>query len=60
MRKAIEVAFELKNGGHESLGMWLARQKSSGASLRAIADALSVNVGVPVSHEAVRQWLKAG
>ena len=60
MRKAVEVAFELRNGGAESLGTWLARQRAGGSSLRAIADALSVNVGIPVSHESVRQWLKAG
>ena len=60
MRKAVEVAFELRNGGQESLMAWLTRQKAGGASLRAIADSLSVNVGFPVSHESVRQWLKAG
>jgi hypothetical protein len=60
VRKAIEVAFELKNGGQQSLMDWLWLQRSRGASYRAIADTLSVNVGVPVSHEAVRQWLKVG
>jgi len=60
MRKAIEVAFELKNGGQESLTDWLWKQKSAGASLRAIADALSKNLGMQVSHETVRQWMKAG
>jgi hypothetical protein len=60
MRKATEVAFELKNGGQETLSDWLWKQKSAGASLRAIADALSKNLGMQVSHETVRQWMKAG
>jgi hypothetical protein len=59
MRKAIEMAFELRNGGQQTLTDWLWTQRQRGASYRAIADALSQNVGVPVSHEAVRQWLKA-
>ena len=60
MRKAIEVAFELKNGGQEPLMGWMWKQRSAGKSLRVIADELSLKVGVPVSHESVRQWLKAG
>ena len=60
MRKAVEVAFELKNGGQESLGTWLARQRAGKMPLRAIADELSMKIGFPVSHESVRQWLKAG
>jgi len=60
MRKAVEVAFELRNGGQEPLMGWLFRQRTSGKSFRAIADELSMNIGIPVSHESVRQWLKAG
>jgi hypothetical protein len=60
MRKAIEVAFELKNGGEQSLNDWLWLQRSRGSSYRAIADALSLSLGVQVSHESVRQWLKVG
>jgi hypothetical protein len=60
MRKAIEVAFELKNGGDEQMMGWLWRQRSAGKSFRVIADELTMKVGIPVSHESVRQWLKAG
>jgi hypothetical protein len=60
MRKALEVAFELRNGGEQTMSDWLWTQRQRGASYRAIADTLSTKVGVPVSHEAVRQWLKAG
>jgi transposase len=58
MRKALSVTFELMNGGDQTLDDWLWKQRQRGASYRAIADALSQKVGVPVSHEAVRQWLK--
>jgi len=60
MRRAVEVAFELKNGGQEPMSGWLARQRSAGKSFRMIADELSTKVGIPVSHESVRQWLKVG
>ena len=60
MRKALEVAFELVNGGEETLTDWMWKQRSEGASFRTIADRLSQKVGIPVSHEAVRQWLRAG
>lgn len=60
MRKAVEVAFELRNGGQEALAGWLARQRSAGKSFRVIADELSSKIGFPVSHESVRQWLRAG
>jgi len=45
MRKALEVTFDAR---------------SDGASFRQIADKLSEKTGIPVSHESVRQWLKAG
>ena len=60
MRKALEVAFELVNGGEQSLNDWLWLNRSAGASYRTIADDLSQKVGIPVSHEAIRQWMKAG
>lgn len=60
MRKAVEMAFELRNGGQETLTDWLFKQRGRGASLRAIAETLSGTVGMPVSHESVRQWMKAG
>ena len=60
MRRAVEMAFELRNGGEQSLVDWLWKQRQAGASLRAIADALSKSLGMPVSHETVRQWMKAG
>jgi transposase len=58
LRKALAVTFELLNGGQQTLDDWLWSQRKQGRSYRAIADALSQKVGVPVSHEAVRQWLK--
>jgi hypothetical protein len=60
MRRAIEMAFELRNGGQETLADWLWKQRAAGASLRAIAETLSKSLGMPVSHETVRQWMKAG
>lgn len=58
MRKAMQVAFELMNGGEQTLDDWLWKQRTDGASFRTIADLLTSKVGIPVSHEAVRQWLK--
>ncbi|HEY7822749.1 MAG TPA: hypothetical protein VIG24_07955 [Acidimicrobiia bacterium] len=60
MKKALQVTFELMNGGAETLDDWMWKQRSEGASFRAIADRLSQKTGIPVSHEAVRQWLKVG
>ena len=60
MKKAIQVTFELVNGGAETLDDWMWKQRSDGASFRAIADRLSAKTGIPVSHESVRQWLKVG
>ena len=59
MKKALAVTFELMNGGEQTLEDWLWTQRKRGASFRTIADALSTKVGFPVSHESVRQWLKA-
>jgi phosphopantothenoylcysteine synthetase/decarboxylase len=36
----------------------MARSGTDGASFRTIADRLTGKVGFPVSHEAVRQWMK--
>lgn len=58
MRKAVETTFELLNGGEQTLEDWLWMQRKDGASFRTIADRLSQRVGFPISHEAVRQWLK--
>ena len=58
MKRALSVTFELINGGQETLDDWLWRQRKDGASFRTIADRLTQKVGIPVSHEAVRQWLK--
>ncbi|HEY7822896.1 MAG TPA: hypothetical protein VIG24_08695 [Acidimicrobiia bacterium] len=58
MKKAVQVTFELVNGGAETLDDWMWKQRSTGASFRTIADRLSTKVGIPVSHESVRQWLK--
>lgn len=60
MKRAIGVTFELLNAGAETLDDWLWKQRADGASFRTIADRLSTKVGIPVSHESVRQWLKAG
>ena len=60
LRRMVEMQFELKNGGQESFGTWLARQRTGGASLRAIATTVEANTGIPVSHESVRQWLVEG
>jgi hypothetical protein len=60
LRRVVEMQFELKNGGNESFGTWLMRQRQAGASLRAIASNVEANTGIPVSHESVRQWLVEG
>jgi len=60
LRKIVEMQFELKNGGQEPFGAWLQKQRQRGASLRAIADTVEQNTGIPVSHESVRQWLVEG
>lgn len=60
MKKALEVTFQLTNGGEQTLDDWLWQQRQRGASYRAISEALSSKVGIPVSHESVRQWLKVG
>ena len=58
MKRALAVTFELMNGGEQTLDDWLWTQRQQNQSYRAIADSLSQKVGFPVSHEAVRQWLK--
>ena len=60
MRRAVEVAFELKTGGEVPMVSWMMRQHSAGRSLRQIADDLAVKTGVRVSHETVRQWMIEG
>ena len=60
LRKIVEMQFELKNGGNEAFGTWLMRQRQSGQSLRQIATTVEQQVGIPVSHESVRQWLVEG
>ena len=60
LRRVVEMQFELKNGGQESFGTWLARQRQAGASLRSIATTVESSTGIPVSHESVRQWLVEG
>ena len=59
MRRAIEVAFELRTGGLPLIP-WLFQRHNSGRSLREVAADLSELVGVPVSHESVRRWMLEG
>jgi len=59
MRRALAVTFEMKNGGQQTMDDWLWQQRLRGASYRAIAESLSHICGTSVSHEAVRQWMKA-
>ena len=60
MKQAVSVAFEMVNGGEQSLNDWMWKQRSDGASFRTISERLSAKVGFQVSHESVRQWLKVG
>lgn len=57
VRRAVEVTFEMQNGGQQTLADWMWQQHSRGKSLRTIADELTVKVGVQVSHETVRRWM---
>jgi len=59
-RKIVETEFEMRSGGSESLGTWLAQQKAAGVSLRRLADLVFERTGCRVSHEAVRLWLLEG
>lgn len=59
MRRAVEVAFELRTGG-TPLVAWLASRHSAGVPLRQLALELSDLVGVAVSHESVRRWIREG
>jgi hypothetical protein len=36
------------------------QQRTGGASLRAIADAVTKTTGISVSHESVRRWMLEG
>ncbi|HEY7824164.1 MAG TPA: hypothetical protein VIG24_15085 [Acidimicrobiia bacterium] len=60
LRRIVEMQFEMKSGGAQAFGPWLAKQRANGASLRAIAQSVEKNTGIPVSHESVRQWLVEG
>jgi transposase-like protein len=60
MRKAVEVAFEMRTGGQQSLGAWLAQQHVQGKSLRDLSRALFEKTGVQVSHETIRAWIREG
>lgn len=59
MRPQVERELAMKTDG-QRLPDWLTQQASGGASLRVIADRLTNLVGIKVSHESVRQWMKAG
>lgn len=59
MRKSVETQFELRSGG-VPLVAWMMQQKTKGASLRSIADAVSETTGISVSHESVRRWMLEG
>lgn len=59
MRRAVEVAFEMRTGG-EPLVPWLVRRHAAGVPLRGLAAELSDLVGVAVSHESVRRWMLEG
>ena len=60
MRRAVEVAFELKSGGEHRLATWLMARSRAGRSLRQIADDLEDRTGIRVSHETIRQWMIEG
>ena len=59
MRPQVERELAMKTDG-QRLADWLTQQASGGASLRVIAERLTDLVGIRVSHESVRQWMKAG
>ena len=58
-RSDFEVAFQLAAKGQQ-LADWLFQQRSQGASLRSIAQALTQRTGMPVSHESIRKWMQEG
>ena len=60
MRRAVEVAFEMKTGGELPLVPWMMREHRAGRSLRQISDDLALKTGLRVSHETVRQWMIEG
>lgn len=59
MRNQVERELAMKTDGQRLID-WMTQQANSGASLRIIANRLTALVGIPVSHESVRQWMKAG
>lgn len=60
VRRATEVAFEMRTGGMEPLGSFLAKRHMQGVSLRLIAQELFQITGVQVSHETIRSWIREG
>jgi outer membrane receptor for ferric coprogen and ferric-rhodotorulic acid len=59
MRKSVETQFELRSGG-VPLVSWMMQQRTGGASLRDIADAVTKTTGISVSHESGRRWMLEG
>lgn len=59
MRPQVERELAMKMDGQRLID-WMVQQANGGASLRVIADRLTQLVGIRVSHESVRQWMKAG
>ena len=59
MRQQVERELAMKTDG-QRLVDWMTQQANGGASLRVIAERLTELVGIRVSHESVRQWMKAG
>jgi transposase-like protein len=60
MRRAVEIAFEMRTGGQQPLGSWLAQQHFGGTSLRQLSRTLFDMTGVQVSHETIRAWIREG
>jgi transposase-like protein len=60
MRRAVEVAFEMRTGGQVPLGSWLTRQHMNGTSLRVLSERLFDLTGITVSHETIRTWIRQG
>lgn len=60
MRRAVEVAFELRTGGMPLVPYLAARHVGEKVPLRQLALELSDLVGIAVSHESVRRWIREG
>jgi hypothetical protein len=60
VRRAVEVAFEMRTGGKQPLGAWLTQQRMRGTSLRELSRLLFEQTGVQVSHETIRAWIREG